>query len=116
MLENTNPNKQSLIHDVMPRYFKCRFFKGQILNERILEAKDENDIKKVFSKRFPKRNLLEAIDITKPSFFYRIVFKDEKDKPAYTVRKAESEPLAIQDFIRLNPKTKIYRVDFLNEA
>lgn len=49
-------------------------------------------------------------------FFYRIVFKDEKDKPAYTVRKAESEPLAIQDFIRLNPKTKIYRVDFLNEA
>lgn len=49
-------------------------------------------------------------------FFYRIVFKDENDKPAYTVRKAESEPLAIQDFIRLNPKTKIYRVDFLNEA
>ena len=99
---------------VMPRFFKCRFFKGQILNERILEAKDEKDIKKVFSKRFPRRNLLEAIDITKPSFFYRIVFKDENDKPAYTVRKAESEPLAIQDFIRLNPKSKIYRVDFLN--
>jgi len=69
MPENTNPNKQSLIHDVMPRLF-----------------------------------------------FYRIVFKDENDKPAYTVRKAESEPLAIQDFIRLNPNTKFYRVDFLNEA
>lgn len=101
---------------VMPRFFKCRFFKGQILNEIILEAKDEKDIEKVFSKRFPRRNLLEAIDITKPIFSYRIVFNDENNKPAYTVRKAESEPLAIQDFIRLNPKCKIYRVDFLNEA
>ena len=63
MLENTNPNKQSLIHDVMPRYFKCRFFKGQILNSRILEAKDEVDIKNVFAKRYPSRHLLEAIEI-----------------------------------------------------
>ena len=55
-------------------------------------------------------------DVMPRLFFYRIVFKDENDKLAYTVRKAESEPLAIQDFIRLNPKTKIYRVDFLNEA
>lgn len=69
MPENTKPNKQYLIHDVMSRLF-----------------------------------------------FYRIVFKDENEKSAYTVRKAESEPLAIQYFIRLNPKTKIYRVDFLNEA
>ena len=55
-------------------------------------------------------------DVMPRLFLYRIVFKYENDKPAYTVRKAESEPLAIQDFIRLNPKTKIYRVDFLNEA
>ena len=101
---------------VMPRYFKCRFFKGQILNERVLEAKDENDIKKVFAKRFPRRNLLQAIDITNPLFSYRIVFNNEKNKPAYTIRKAQSEPLAIQEFISLNPNTKIYRVDFLNEA
>lgn len=63
MLENTNPNKQSLIHDVMPRYFKCRFFKGQILHSRILEAKDEVDIKNVFAKRYPSRHLLEAIEV-----------------------------------------------------
>jgi len=48
---------------VMPRYFKCRFFKGQILHSRILEAKDEVDIKNVFAKRYPIRHLLEAIEI-----------------------------------------------------
>ena len=63
MLENTKPNKQSFIHDVMPRYFKCRFFKGQILHSRILEAKDEVDIKNVFAKRYPSRHLLEAIEV-----------------------------------------------------
>ena len=63
MLENTKPNKQSLIHDVMPRYFKCRFFKGQILHSKILEAKDEEDIKTVFAKKHPTRHLLEAIRV-----------------------------------------------------
>ena len=63
MSKNTDPNKQSLIHDVMPRYFKCRFFKGPILHSRILEAKDEIDIKNVFAKRYPSRHLLEAIEV-----------------------------------------------------
>ena len=63
MSSGTKPNKQSLIHDVMPRYFKCRFFKGQILHSRILEAKDEVDIKNVFAKRYPSRHLLEAIEV-----------------------------------------------------
>jgi len=64
MSKNTDPNKQSLIHDVMPRYFKCRFFKGQILHSRILEAKDEVDINNVFAKRYPSRHLLEAIEVS----------------------------------------------------
>ena len=63
MSSDTKPNKQSLIHDVMHRYFKCRFFKGQILNSRILEAKDEVNIKNVFAKRYPSRHLLEAIEV-----------------------------------------------------
>jgi hypothetical protein len=48
---------------VMPRYFKCRFFKGQILHSKILEAKDEEDIKTVFAKKYPSRHLLEAIKV-----------------------------------------------------
>lgn len=63
MWKDTDPNKQSLIYDVMPRYFKCRFFKGQILHSKILEAKDEEDIKTVFAKRYPSRHLLEAIEV-----------------------------------------------------
>ena len=55
--------QQSCITAVMPRYFKCRFFKGQILNSRILEAKNEVDIKNVFAKRYPSRHLLEAIEV-----------------------------------------------------
>ena len=63
MSKDTKPNKQSLIHDVMPRYFKCRFYKGQILHSKILEAKDEADIKNVFAKKYPSRHLLEAIEV-----------------------------------------------------
>ena len=55
-------------------------------------------------------------DVMPRLFFYRIVFKDENEKLAYTIRKAESELLARQDFIRLNPKSTIRRIDFLNEA
>lgn len=50
---------------MLPRYFKCLFFKGQILNFRILEANDDVDIKAVFSKRYPRRHLLEVKEITK---------------------------------------------------
>ena len=63
MPENADPNKQSLIHDTMPRYFKCRFLKGQTLHSKILEAKDEEDIKTVFAKKYPTRHLLEAIRV-----------------------------------------------------
>lgn len=63
MNSDTKPSKQSLIHDVMPRYFKCRFYKGQILHSRILEANNEADIKKVFAKRYPSRHLLDAIEV-----------------------------------------------------
>ncbi|WP_369753639.1 hypothetical protein AB3G34_05055 [Flavobacterium sp. WC2409] len=55
--------QQSCITAVMPRYFKCRFFKGQILHSKILEAKDEEDIKTVFGKKYPSRHLLEAIEV-----------------------------------------------------
>lgn len=63
MSSDTKPSKQSTIHDAMPRYFKCRFFKGHILHLKILEAKDEVDIKNVFAKRYPSRHLLEAIEV-----------------------------------------------------
>ena len=63
MSSDTDQSKQPLIHDVMPRYFKCRFLKGQILHSKILEAKDEVDIKNVFAKRYPSRHLLEAIEV-----------------------------------------------------
>ena len=48
---------------VMLRYFKCRFFKGQILHSKILEAKDEEDINTVFAKKYPNHHLLEAIEV-----------------------------------------------------
>lgn len=48
---------------VMPRYFKCRFFRGHLLHSVILEAKDEIDIKTVFSKRYRSRHLLEVIEV-----------------------------------------------------
>ncbi|SDW55570.1 hypothetical protein [Flavobacterium degerlachei] len=61
--DKNTPMPQCDKNAVMPRYFKCRFFKGQILHSKILEAKNEEDIKTVFAKKYPSRHLLEAIEV-----------------------------------------------------
>ena len=56
----TKPLKQPV---VMCRYFRCRFFKGQILTAEILQAIDEDDCKRQFKKKHRTLNLLECVQI-----------------------------------------------------
>lgn len=45
---------------VISRYFSCRFFKGQVLHSYILQATDEDDVRKKFKQKYRGRyNLLE---------------------------------------------------------
>lgn len=49
-------------------------------------------------------------------FFWRFVFTYPDKSNGYTVRKAESKEQATEDFNRIFPELKCYRIDFLNEA
>lgn len=49
-------------------------------------------------------------------FFWRFVFTYPNKSKGYTVRKAESKEQATEDFNRIFPELKYYRIDFLNEA
>lgn len=45
---------------VISRYFSCRFFKKQVLHSYILQATDEDDVRKKFKQKYRGRyNLLE---------------------------------------------------------
>lgn len=57
-------NPQSNIGAVISRYYSCRFFKGQVLHSYILQATDENDVRKKFKQKYRGRyNLLEINQI-----------------------------------------------------
>ena len=49
-------------------------------------------------------------------FFWRFVFTYPDKSKGYTVRKAENKEQATEDFNRIFPELKYYRIDFLNEA
>ena len=63
-METKFDNTTEMEHDaklpVISRYFSCRFFKGQVLHSYILQATDEDDVRKKFKQKYRNRyNLLE---------------------------------------------------------
>ena len=63
-METKFDNTTEMQHDaklpVISRYFSCRFFKGQVLHSYILQATDEDDVRKKFKQKYRHRyNLLE---------------------------------------------------------
>jgi len=63
-METKFDNTTEMQHDaklpVISRYFSCRFFKGQVLHSYILQATDEDDVRKKFKQKYRNRyNLLE---------------------------------------------------------
>jgi len=59
-LDNTTEPQHDAKLPVISRYFSCRFFKGQVLHSYILQATDEDDVRKKFKQKFRNRyNLLE---------------------------------------------------------